>query len=98
MKLYQLFNAHYSDGRAVFQRPLEWIYKNQNGAGVTVSPCVSAYRLGDFYAVDFSGRSLGCTLATFDSLREAQNFAERVRAMTCEEFGDYLNRKEADEQ
>lgn len=90
VKIYQLVNAQYSDGREVKQRPLEWVLKNQNGARVTVSPCLFVKAASDCFAVCFYGRN-GCfTLEAFQNLKEAQNCAGALGEMTCEKFVDYL--------
>ena len=93
MKMKQLFTAHYSDGRTEHERPLAWIYKNQNGAGVTITPTIWLWGHGKTYNVDYVGRSYGCTLGAFNgsgALSRAKEFAKQCGDMEQAAFAAWL--------
>ena len=92
MKMCERFTARYSDGRTVYEKPLEWIYANQNGAQVEVSPCIwlRKHPTESVYFVDFIGAGLGCTCGAFDTLREAEAFREKLAQMEQSEFSGWL--------
>ena len=89
MKMNNLYSALYSDGRTEYERPLEWIYQNQNGARVEIRPCIWLWKNKniDMFFVDYIGRSVGCTLAAFDDLKAAERFRDEVGAMEKADFG-----------
>lgn len=92
MKICELYKARYSDGRTVYEKPLDWIYSHQNGAAVEITPTIWIWKAStcNVYFVDYMGDGVGCTLATFDSLTAAQEYREQIGAMTADEFTDWL--------
>lgn len=92
MKMNELFTAHYSDHRTAYEKPLEWIYAHQGAAHVDIQPTIWLRKTdkAPIYFVDYVSDSLGCTLASFDDLRTAWEYRERIGQMTKAEFEHWL--------
>lgn len=95
MKMCELFTARYSDSRTAYEKPLEWIYAHRNGAGVQIEPTIWLWKSSgaSVYFVDYVGESIGCTCATFDNLRDAEAFREKLAQMEQAEFENWLLNK-----
>ena len=87
-KMYKLYTAHYSDGRTVREKQLEWIYRNSNGASVEIRPTIWLWKAtpSGIYIVDYVGERLGCTLKTFEALTDAQEYRDRVASLDDVQF------------
>ena len=92
MKMYQLFTGIYSDRRTAYEKPLEWIYANQNGASVEIRPTIWVWMPdgGNIFLVDYVGASVGCTLGTFNTVKEANAHAEKIGQMEESDFEEWL--------
>ena len=92
MKMCELFKARYSDGRTVYEKTLDYIYQHQNGARVEISPCIWVWKASaaSVYFVDYVGGGIGCTVDTFDTLKEAEAFRETLAQMEAAEFESWL--------
>ena len=91
-KMYELYKAHYSDGRTVYEKTLEEIYAIQGDSKVTLTPTIwlwKAEKVPVFF-VDYVGDGVGCTLSTFDKLRDAQEYREKIANMDKKAFEDWL--------
>lgn len=93
-KMSALYTAHYSDGRTVWEKPLEWIYANSNGASVSIRPTIWLWKAGDTYLVDYVGNSTGCTLKAFNHLAEAEAYRSEVSRLDEIQFRALLAGKE----
>lgn len=95
MKMCELFTARYSDRRTAYEKPLEWIYAHRNGAAVQIEPTIWLWKSSgaSVYFVDYVGEGIGCTCATFDNLREAEAFREKLAQMEQAEFENWLLNK-----
>lgn len=92
MKMNQLFTGYYSDRRTAYEKPLEWIYAHQGESSVEIRPTLWIWKAerAQVYFVDYVGDGIGCTLATFDRLADAQEYREKLGEMTEEEFESWL--------
>ena len=96
MTMNQLFTAYYSAPgmarKAVYEKPLEWIYEHQEGRAVEIRPTIWLWKSdrANVYFVDYVGDGLSCTLSTFDNLRAAQEYREKIGEMETAEFEDWL--------
>lgn len=91
-KMRELYTAYYGDCRAVYEKTLEYIYQNRNGQSVEIRPTIWLWK-GDrsqTFFVDYVGAEVGCTLATFDTLKEAEAYREKIADMTETEFETWL--------
>ena len=94
MKMCELFTGYYSDRRTAYEKPLEWIYANQNGARVVIRPCIWLWKTSaGLFLVDYVGDGIGCTCGSFDTYREADKFAETLAQMEQAEFETWLLNK-----
>ena len=95
MKMYQLFSAYYNGKPAVHAKTLDYIYSHDADDLREIRPCIWLWK-GDIdpvYFVDYIGVGIGCTLATFDKLEDAQKYRARIEQMTTGEFTSYLNNR-----
>lgn len=92
MRMSELYTAYYSDRRTAYEKPLEWIYSHRNGASVEIRPTIWLWKAenSNIYFVDYIGANVGCTLKTFDNLKEAQSYREKIASMTENEFENWL--------
>jgi len=90
MKMNQLFTAYYSDRRAAYEKPLDWIYAHQGTTHVEVRPTIWLWKASDTYLVDYVGDGIGCTLKTFSTLKKAEEYKELIGRMEEAEFEDWL--------
>jgi hypothetical protein len=90
MKMYQLYTAYYSDRRAAYEKPLEWIYAHQGNTNVEIRPTIWLWGKAGAYFVDYVGDGVGCTLETFPLLKDAEEYRERISQMDESEFEDWL--------
>lgn len=98
MKMYELFNAVYSNGEVIYGKTLDEIYTRQGENTVTITPVIWVYRPTHqlpYYFVDYSNDSVGTTLKVFDTYREATCFRERVSQMDETEFKKWLLSQES---
>lgn len=97
MKMYELFNAVYSNGETVWEKTLDEIYDAQGENRVTITPVIRVYRpahLVPYYFVDYANDSVGVTLEVFDTYREAILFCESVSQMDETNFKKWLLSRE----
>lgn len=95
MKMHQLFSAYYIGKPAVHTKTLDYIYSHNADDLKEIRPCIWLWK-GDIeqvYFVDYIGDGIGCTLATFDKLTDAQEYRDKIEQMTTEEFENYLNNR-----
>lgn len=92
MKMNELFTAYYSDRRAAYEKPLNWIYANQGNAHVEIRPTIWLWKASssNVYFVDYIGDGISCTLCTFDTLQAAEEYKERIGDMDETEFEGWL--------
>lgn len=92
MKMNELYTTYYSDRRTAYEKPLDWIYSHQNGANVEIRPCIWLWKASksNVFFVDYIGDGIGCTLATFDNLQDAETYREKIGQMTSEDFENWL--------
>ena len=92
MKMNELFTAYYSDQRTAYEKTLEWIYEHQGESRVEIRPTILLWKAGGapIYFVDYVGNDVGCILATFDKLTDAQEYSEKIGKMNKEEFKNWL--------
>lgn len=94
-KMSEFYTAHYSDGRTAWEKPLEWIYANKNGAAVSISPTIWLWKAGNIYLVDYVGNTVGCTLKVFNRLADAEAYRDNISRMSVIQFRAMLAEKEA---
>ena len=92
MLMNKLFTAYYSDRRTAYERPLNWIYANQGNASVEIRPTIWLWKASssNVYFVDYVGDGVGCTLKTFSTLNEAEEYSDQIGQMDEAEFEDWL--------
>jgi len=96
MKMCELFTAYYGNSgtlrKAVYEKPLSWIYEHQDGRPVEICPTIWLWKSdrASVYFVDYVGDGIGCTLATFDNLTDAQAYREKIGQMKEAEFENWL--------
>lgn len=95
MKMNELFTAYYKDHTAVYEKTLDYIYSHKFDLLQEIRPTIWLWKANtsSIFFVDYIGDGLGCTLATFDHLSEAQEFREKIYKMTEEEFENWLINK-----
>lgn len=91
-KMHELYNAHYSDGRTVYEKTLEEIYTIQGNSKVTITPTIWLWKAtgAPVFFVDYVGDGISCTLSTFDNLRAAQEYREKISSMDEKAFENWL--------
>ena len=90
MKMNQLFTAYYSDRRAAYEKPLDWIYANQGNTRVEIRPTIWLWKVSDTYFVDYVGDGISCTLSTFSTLQTAEEYKDKIGNINESEFEDWL--------
>jgi len=96
MKMCELFTAYYGKPgtlrKAVYEKPLDWIYEHQDGRPVEIRPAIWLWKSdrASVYFVDYVGDGIGCTLSTFDNLTDAQSYREKIGQMEESEFENWL--------
>ena len=88
MKMYELYNAAYSDGRRLWAATLKEIYRQQGAAGVTVMPVINCRMVSPrgACAVCCNDRDRIVTLGEYESSGEAMYAKERFAQMGVIEF------------
>ena len=92
MKMNQLFTAYYMDRTAVYEKSLDYIYSHNPDNLREIRPTIWLWKgdISPVFCVDYVGDGVGCTLATFDKLADAQKYREQIGEMTEEEFENWL--------
>ena len=92
MKMYQLFSAYYNGKPAVHGKTLDYIYSHNADDLKEIRPTIWLWKgdISPVFFVDYVGDGVGCTLATFDNLADAQKYREQIGEMTEEEFENWL--------
>ena len=90
MKMCEYCTAEYSDGRTLYEITLAEAYQRKNGANVTIKPTIWLWGAPGVYFVDYVGRGVGCTMAAFDALADAEKFKANVQSMERDEFKAWL--------
>lgn len=92
MKMNQLFTAYYMDSPAVYEKSLDYIYSHNPDNLREIRPTIWLWKgdISPVFFVDYVGDGVGCTLATFDKLADAQKYREQIGEMTEEEFENWL--------
>ena len=91
-KMCELFKAHYSDGRTVYEKTLDEIYAIQGDSKVTITPAIWLWKAtgANVFFVDYVGDGISCTLSTFDNLRAAEEYREKIANMDEKAFENWL--------
>lgn len=92
MKMNQLFTAYYSNRTTVYEKPLDYIYSIQGDAKVEIKPTIWLWKASNsnVYFVDYISESIGCTLFTFDNLKDAEKCTSDIGQMNEDEFENWL--------
>lgn len=92
MKMHELYNATYSDGRGLSGVTLDEIYRQQGETDVTLAPVLRCctFISGKQFCVEYASGTEHYELGTYESAIAAQEARERYAQMTREEFFSYV--------